>query len=193
MVDTGRITTADELLAMPRDGRRYELVRGELRTMSPAGGMHGRLVAELAWRLHQAVRDSGAGLVLAGDPGFHIERDPDTVRAPDVAYVAEPRASSWRRDPRFLPGAPDLAIEVVSPSDPYSEVLEKALDWLHAGTRVVLVVDPRRCEATVYRAADDVRVLGSTEVVDLREVVPDLELPLAELFAEPPGPTPPRV
>src|SRR5687768_4747230 len=105
--------TADELLHMPDDGVRRELVHGELREMPPAGGEHGRVIVRLTWRLGQHVETRGLGAVLGADTGFWLERDPDTVRAPDIAFVAR---ESSARTPGFIEGPPDLAVEVVSPS-----------------------------------------------------------------------------
>lgn len=183
MVDTTRVTTADQLLALRDDGCRYELVRGELRTMSPAGQAHGRIAARLLVRLGSFVDAAQLGRTYVAETGFWIERQPDTVRAPDVAFVATGRVPAGDDAAGFFEGAPDLAAEVVSPGDPFSDVEEKALAWLAAGSRMVLVVDPRRRTVTVYRAADDVRVLGAGDAIDGADVVPGWTLELADLFA----------
>ena len=183
MVETSRVTTADELLALPDDGRRRELVRGELLAVSPAGHWHGDCAARILIRLGAFVEAHGLGTTYAAETGFWIGRDPDTVRAPDVAFVTAERARLVPRGPGFFPGAPDLAAEVVSPDDSFTAVQQKALDWLAAGSRMVLVVDPRQRTVTVFRAPGDVRVLGETDTLDGADVVPGFELPLADLFA----------
>jgi len=117
-VDT-RFFTADELLRLPDDGYRYELVRGELRKMSPAGSRHGVVAAAIIGSLAPFVREHSLGKVFTSETGFLIQRDPDTVRAPDCAFVQTER---FIDTPGYFPGAPDLAVEVISPGDSYSEV-----------------------------------------------------------------------
>jgi Uma2 family endonuclease len=180
MVDAKRAITAAELERMPEDGWRYELVRGVLRRMSPAGYHHGRIALRIGGSLGQHVDDAALGAAYGAETGFRLEEN--TVRAPDAAFVRTdrlPRPSG----PGFFPGAPDLAVEVISPTDTYSQVHEKVLDWLDAGTRMVLVVDPDCRVVTVYHARDDVRVLTEGESIDGGGVVPGWRLPLAELFA----------
>lgn len=103
--------------------------------------------------------------------GFKLASDPDTVRAPDVAFVAQDRAQVIGRPRGYWPGPPDLAVEVLSPADRHSAVEGKALDWLDAGARAVLVVDPVRRTATVYRTRDDIRVREAGEELELGDVV----------------------
>ena len=170
------LMTADELLRMPDDGYRYELVRGELRKMSPAGGDHGSVAASIVVSLGSYVKAKKLGKVYTADPGFWIERNPDTVRAPDVAFVRLERAV---KTPRFVEGAPDLAIEVVSPSDTYTEVEEKALQMLEAGTRAVVVVDPKTQSVRVYRTG---KLEQLTDAIVVDDVVPGWRMPFAEVF-----------
>lgn len=94
--------TADELLHMPDDGFRYELVRGELRQMTPAGNVHGRVAMSFAWRLARHVEENGLGTVYVAETGFKLSSDPDTVRAPDVAFVNRTRVEGDRGDRRLL-------------------------------------------------------------------------------------------
>lgn len=178
-----RPVTADELLRMPDDGFRYELIRGELKQMTPAGGRHGRVAMNVALSLGNHVRAHDIGTVYAAETGFRLAADPDTVRAPDVAFVRKERADALAETEGFLPGAPDLAVEVISPGDTYTEVEGKVLEWLDAGTRLVLVVDPRKRTATVYRSRSEIRVLGGDGVVDGADVVPGWRAPVKELLA----------
>lgn len=178
-----KLVTAEELLRMPDDGMRRELVEGELREMTPAGSEHGYLALKVGRLLGNHVEANGLGRVYAAETGFKLASDPDTVRAPDAAFVARERVEREGPVAGYWPGAPDLAVEVVSPGDRHSEVVEKALSWLEAGCRMVLVVDPERKAATVYRSREDIRILLPGDVVDGGDVVPGWRLPVAEIFA----------
>src|SRR5687767_8579343 len=151
MSTTAQPMTASDLLRMPDDGFRYELVKGELRKMAPAGHEQGRVAARFTWRLAQRVESDSRGAVYAAVTGFLISTNLDTVRAPDVAFVSQKRLKEVGKVGGYWPGAPDLAVEVVSPGDTYTEVEEKAIEWLEAGTLMVLALNPRRRTVTVYR------------------------------------------
>ncbi|HYY12043.1 MAG TPA: Uma2 family endonuclease [Kineosporiaceae bacterium] len=172
--------TAEQLLDLPDDGLRHELVEGTLRTMTPAGGHHGRISARLLVRMGVFVEAQGLGEVFAAETGFWLRQDPDTVRAPDVAFVRADRAPD-ARVPGFVPLVPDLAAEVVSPNDRAVEVAGKALSWLDAGVRLVWVVDPENRTVTVYRP-DGVGVLRGQDVLSGEDVLPGFALLLHELW-----------
>ncbi len=172
--------TAEQLLELPDDGMRHELVDGELRTMVPAGGAHGRIAARLLGRLFGFVETHRLGELFAAETGFRLRRDPDTVRAPDVAFVGADRVAD-AGVPGFPALAPDLVAEVVSPSDRAVDVVGKALAWLDAGVRLVWVVDPQNRTVTVYRQ-DGVAVLRDADVLDGGDVLPGFALPLEELW-----------
>jgi Uma2 family endonuclease len=178
-----RPITADELLMRPDDGFRHELIKGELTTMAPAGFQHGVLAGGIHTSLGEHVRKEGLGVVLAAETGFKIGSNPDTVRAPDVAFVSREHFERVGPTAKFWPGAPDLAVEVLSPGDTYSEVQDKVFDWLKAGTRMVAVVDPRKRVVTVYRSPAEIRVLTGDDMLDGGDVVPGWRLPLSALFA----------
>jgi Uma2 family endonuclease len=178
-----RPVTAEELLRTPDDGLRRELVHGEVRVMTPAGHRHGRVAMGIGSRLDQHVRENGLGAVYAAETGFKIASHPDTVRAPDVAFVRRERVEEVGDAEGFWPGAPDLAVEVVSPDDSYGEVEEKVFDWLSAGCRMVVVVNPRKRTATVYRSRSDIVVLTEDESLDGGEVVPGWRIPVRQIFA----------
>jgi Uma2 family endonuclease len=178
-----RQATADELLRMPDDGFRYELVRGELRRMTPAGSEHGRIAMSFSWRLAQHVQENRLGAVYAAETGFVLARNPDTVRAPDVAFVNRERLEEAGETEGYWPGAPDLAVEVISPGDLYAEVEEKVFDWLNAGTKMVAVVNPRKRSVTVCKSPTDIAVLTEADVLDGGDVVPGFELVVREIFA----------
>ncbi len=180
-VETGKVT-AEELLGMPDDGFRYELVRGELRQIPPAGSEHGQVTLEVGRALSDHVRASDLGAVFAAGTGFRIISDPDTIRAPDAAFVRKERVDQLGRIKGYSPGAPDLAVEVVSPSDTYREVIDKVYDWMDAGARMVLVVDPDRRVVTAYRSRKAVEVLTEEDVVDGGDVVPGWRMPVRDIF-----------
>jgi Uma2 family endonuclease len=182
MVTTTRPMTAEELLNMPDDGFRYELVRGELRKMSPAGHVHGEYAASILISLGTHVKASGLGKVYAAETGFKLESNPDHVRAPDAAFVRRERAEAVGDAPGYFPGAPDLVIEVVSPSDRYAEVDEKVTDWLNAGAQAVVVVNPRGRVVRVHRSLTDVVVLTESDTLDVSDVVQGWQMPVREIF-----------
>lgn len=177
------LMTADDLFALPGDGLRRELVRGEVIEMSPAGHPHGQVAMRVGWRLGEYVERNDLGATFAAETGFRLESDPDTVRAPDAAFVRKERLPEGEGTRAYWPGAPDLAIEVLSPEDRYSEVEEKALQWLDAGARMVIVLDPRKRSATVYRSRRQIVALTEADTLDGADVVPGWSVPLRELFA----------
>jgi Uma2 family endonuclease len=178
--------TARELLEMPDDGTRRELVRGELTEMVPAGNRHGYVAGEIFGELRSHVKVNKLGRTYVAETGFKLASDPDTVLAPDAAFVSRERLGEAREVEGYWPGAPDLVVEVVSPNDRHSEVLDKALAWLEADCRMVLVADPRKRTITVYRSRDDIRVLTAEagDIVDGADVVPGWKLSLTEIFAQ---------
>lgn len=173
--------TAQELLEYGHEPYRQELVNGILHEMEPAGAEHALVATRVGRSLTRHV-DDAHGIVFTGELGFRLSSDPDTVRAPDVAFVSTDRVPATGAPRGYWPGAPDLAIEVVSPNDRRSEVEGKALDWLASGTRAVVVLDPPLRTATVYRARDDIRVLTADERLDLSDVVPGWSAGVGEFF-----------
>jgi Uma2 family endonuclease len=175
------LVTADELLHRRDDGFRYELVRGELKKMAPAGGPHGRIANRVNWRLTNYVEANNLGVVFAAETGFRIATQPDTVRAPDVAFVSRGRIEQIGIPEGYWPGAPDLVVEVISPGDTFSEVEEKVMEWLRAGCKMVIVVDPRKRTASVYRGPN-ARLLTEDDTLSGEDVVPGWLVPVKELF-----------
>ena len=183
MVSKSRLVTAEELLEMPDDGYHYELVRGELRKMGPASYDHGNYAAKVAKPLMIHVDDNNLGNVPIAEAGYILETEPDHVRVPDVSFVNRERDEAARPVSGFFPGPPDLAVEVISPSDRYTEVAEKVEDWLRAGTRMVIVVDPRRRVATVHLPGREPLTLTEHDTLDGSDVVPGWSMPVGEIFA----------
>jgi Uma2 family endonuclease len=177
------LLSADDLLRKPHDGYRYELVKGELIKEPPAGNINGKRAMRLGWRLAQYVESNDLGVVFAAEAGFRLATDPDTVRAPDVAFVTRMRIEEAGEFEGFWPGAPDLAVEVISPGDSYTEVEEKVEEYLSAGTRGVWIVDPRRRTITVYRSLADITILTENDRLKGGDIIPGFSCPVAEVFA----------
>lgn len=180
---TSPVTTAEQLLRIPDDSLRRELVHGELHEMSPAGFRHGRVAARIAHLLDAHTSQAGIGVTLGAETGFVLALDPDTVRAPDAAFISKERADAVGDTAKFWPGAPDLAVEVLSPEDSFHYIQEKALEWIDAGCVAVLVLDPQMRTATVYRSGGQAHVYGASDTVDLGDTVPGFSVSVAELFA----------
>jgi Uma2 family endonuclease len=176
-----RLVTAEELWAMPNNARR-ELVRGEVRTMAPAGFDHGAVIMNIGVPLGAYVKAHRLGLVLGAETGFVLKRNPDVVRGADVSFVQASRIPAGGRPVKFWEGAPDLAVEVVSPGDTVEEVEEKVTDYLDAGTRMVWEVHPRRKTVTVHRPGSQPTVLRAGDTLDGSDVVPGFRLVVDQAF-----------
>jgi Uma2 family endonuclease len=174
------VTTAEQLFAanLPHS----ELVEGELVMMSPAGFDHGRIASRIVAALENFVRPRGLGVVTTAEAGFQVARNPDTVRAPDAAFVRADRVPSGGAK-GFFQGAPDLAVEVVSPSDRDADIAAKVQEWLRAGCAIVWVVDPECRLVTVHRSRNEAVVLTELDAVSGGSLLPDFSLPVAEIFA----------
>jgi len=177
-----QLVTADELFAMPKDGFRYELVKGELRKMSPAGLEHGAVIFNLTSLLGPHLRAHRLGQGFGAETGFKIFSNPDTVRAPDIAFVRRGRIPETGLPKDFWAAAPDLAVEVLSPGDAAREVDEKVEDCLAAGVLAVWVVNPKRRTVTIHRAQGDVFTLAEGDELDGGEVVPGFRCKVSEIF-----------
>jgi Uma2 family endonuclease len=174
--------TAEELSRLPKNGQLYELVAGELRPMSPAGFNHGAIEVRFAIALGSYVLAHKLGEVVAGDTGFVLSRNPDTVRAPDVGFVRADRIPS-PRPVKFWEGAPDLAVEVVSPSDTVYEVDETVHAWLDAGTLEVVVINSEQRTVRIVRPGEESKTLHPGDVLQDLRSVPGFQCPVADLFA----------
>jgi Uma2 family endonuclease len=174
--------TAQQLLEYSNEPYVQELVEGILYEMEPPGFEHGRVALTVGALLFAHVREHKLGFAV-GEVGFLLASKPDTVRAPDACFVAAERVPEGGIPVGYWPGPPDLAVEVISPNDRHTAVEAKALDWLRAGTRVVVVLDPPLKTATVYRSRHDIRVLAGDEPLDLHDVVPGFAPRTGDLFA----------
>jgi len=175
--------TAEELLRLSTTGRRYELVKGELFEMPLAGGRHGSVAMQIGTALGSYVRANDLGEGFAAGTGFILRRDPDTVRAPDAAFVARERLPAGELPTGYLELAPDLAVEVVSPGDTAREVREKVADWMRAGVRLLWAIDPATRSVTVYRSPDDFDILTEDDSLDGGQVIPGFSADIKDLFS----------
>ena len=201
MAGTRQNITADELFAMGRDDQRYELWYGRLRQRDypyefvdvdgdgelpvtpPPGYRHGQIQVALGANLREHAREHDLGSVVV-EAGFLLERDPILVRAPDVAFVSKERMQEEGPPSKYWPGPPDLCAEVVSPSDTYRAVQQKAGDWIRHGVRMVLVIEPEQRTVAVHRPGQDVRILSEDDTLTGGDVVPGFELSIRELFED---------
>ena len=175
------LMTADELLRDQPPDKSTELVRGRMIVREPPSAMHGRYSATLCMLVLQHARAARLGVVFGQDTGFHIASDPDTVLAPDLAFIAAERVA-------LIPAVgyarmvPDLVAEIISPGDRRIAVARKVKKWLTAGVRVVWVLDPVRVEAKVYGSDGSERVVSADGELTGDEVLPGFRCPLAAVF-----------
>ncbi|HZS04457.1 MAG TPA: Uma2 family endonuclease [Blastocatellia bacterium] len=182
---TTQIMTEEDLLKMPDDGHRYELVEGELRQMPPTGFEHGSVTMNLSVPLATHVRIHNLGRILAAETGFVIARTKDnrpTVRAADIAFVAGNRIPADADTSKYLELAPDLIVETLSPSDTAVEVEEKIFAWLNAGVRVAITVNPASRSVTVYRSLTEITRLTEQDELDLDNVITGFRCRVSEIF-----------
>jgi Uma2 family endonuclease len=182
MSTTTKLMTAEELLRMPSDNFRHELIEGELRRSPLAEQLHGQITAKLGCALGNYIEANKLGEIYVAGMGFLLCRNPDTVRATDVSFVRQERLGEIVDEDIYMPGAPDLAVEVVSPSDTATEVEEKVAEWLQYGAQLVWVVNPKRRTGTVYRAPNQITRLSEADALDGADVVPGFSCTVAEVF-----------
>jgi Uma2 family endonuclease len=180
MVTAQPITTAEQLFQAPDLGR-CELLRGELIMMSPAGSRHGMIALRMGRLLSEFVEPRGLGIIVGAETGFRVASDPDTVLAPDAAFISKKRIGESLPD-GYFPGAPDLAVEVLSPNDRAGEMLAKVQAWLNAGCTSVWVVDPKTQTVMVYGADRKAIMFTSADVLTGGELLPGFNSPVAGIF-----------
>lgn len=185
MTTTRKLLTADDLLALPDNGMKQELVRGELIEMPPPGVMHGIVVGNISWQIGAFVRQNNLGFVSTLEFGIYIERDPDTVRAADYNLI------SLERIPDPLPASgyvfglvPDLVVEVISPGyRPPAVVEARARIWLDAGVRLVLVAHIATQDIVAHHDDGTVRRFGRDDTLTCEPVLPGFTCAVADVFA----------
>jgi len=180
-----RLVTADELLTIPdeRDGTRYELVEGDLVPMSPASLRSNVIASRLMRWMGTHVEENDLGEVGGSEGGFRLTSDPDTVRAPDVWYLSKERIPAGGIPDGCWPGAPDLVVEVLSPSDRASDTWRRVADYLAAGARLVYVLDPHTGAGVVFPPSGLPLIVGSDGTVDFGDVISGFSVAMCRLFA----------
>lgn len=172
-----KLYTPDDLWELSGQGR-YELVEGMLIEMSPTGWLHGEVAGEIFGLLREFVKKHKLGRVTAAETGFTLA--PNTVRAPDVGFIAAARVPE-KLPVKFVPFAPELAVEVVSPSDKAADIHDKVLDYLHAGTRLVWVLYPSSKSVAVH-TPNGSSLLDGNETLDGSDVLPGFSINVAQIF-----------
>ena len=176
------LMTAEELFDLPADDYKYELVAGELIRMAPTGGEHGVLTVRIGRILDEYVEAHDLGICSGAETGFILRRAPDIVRAPDAAFIAKARIPETGIPKTYWPFAPDLAVEVTSPSDRFSAVQTKIAEYFSAGTRLVWVIEPATRTVYAYRSVHDVQALGEDDELSGADVLPGFRYALGRLF-----------
>ena len=176
-----KLVTADDLLAMPRDGNRYELIRGVLIKKMPTGDPHGIVVVLTAHHITQYALSSGHGQTRSGEAGYILDRDPDTVRAPDVAWYSPDNLPPTGTQ-GFPDIVPDLVIEVKSPSNSNPEMAAKAQMWLSYGAKMALVLDPQTETVIIHNPDSAPITLAVDDVLDLSDLLPGFSCPVRSFF-----------
>ena len=174
--------TAEQLPHVRVPDKCTELVRGRLVVREPPSTEHGRIQANLSYFITDYARRHRLGIVFGQDTGFRIESNPDTVRAPDVAFLRHERATEIPRR-GYASLAPDLVAEIISPDDRPGEYLAKVAQWLDAGSMLVWVIDPQRAEARVYRPDGSLTIVGPDGRLDGEALLPGFVCALADIFA----------
>lgn len=173
------LMTAEELIKLPRGRHRYELVKGELLTMSPAGGEHGAVVVNLTAPLATHVKAQKLGRVFGAETGFKLETDPDTVLAPDISFIRKGRLDALPRNyPEIVP---DLVVEVISPSERKGQVSKKAEQWLSFGVKSVWLVRPDNRTVETISAEGKRRILHQADML-VDSIVPGFEIQVSTIF-----------
>ena len=175
------LMTAEELFELPDDGYRYELVDGNLIRMTPAGGEHGAVTARVGHVL-QEYADTHGGVCCGAETGFILRRTPDVVRAPDAAFVSGERVPKSGIPKSYWPFAPDLAVEVPSPNDRFSDVHIKIAEYFAAGTRLLWIVEPATKRVHVYQSPHDMQVIEEDGELTGGDVLPGFRCAVKRLF-----------
>ncbi len=176
------LMTAEELFDLPADDYKYELVEGELIRMAPTGGEHGVLTVRIGRILDEYVEAHNLGICNGAKTGFILRRAPDIVRAPDAAFIAKARIPETGIPQTYWPFAPDLAVEVTSPSDRFGAVQTKIAEYFSAGTCLVWIVEPTTRTVYVYRSPRDVQALGEEDELGGEDVMPGFRCAVRRLF-----------
>lgn len=182
MATATRLMTADEFLQLPQIEASLELIRGEVRTTVRPGARHGKIAWRVTWLLGQTVMPARLGEIYPSDTGFLISRNPDTVRAPDGAFIRRERQHEIVNPEKYIPIAPDLAVEVDSPNDRPGDIAEKIAEWLAFGVRLLWSIQPKKRTVTVHQSGTAPLVLGDTDTLTGGDVLPAFRCRVSEIF-----------
>ncbi len=180
------LMTAEELMELPDDGFRYELINGELEKMPPPGSPHGRIAFQLSVYLGQFILEHGLGQGFTGI-GFKLTSNPDTVLAPDLAFLADENFAKGRDTEGYWLGPPDLAVEVLSPSDRPGKVKQRISRWFSLGVKQLWIVDLKHTKVTVYRSPSDATTFSGSDYLEAQDLFPGFRLSLDKIFGPTPG------
>ena len=176
------LMTAEELLQLPDDDSRHELINGELITMPVPGIPHGRIEARVGAPLAQYVWDHDLGEVYFGDAGFQLTWNPDTVVGPDIAYISKERLKEVAEVKGYWQGAPDLAVEVYTPGYRPGKVTESISRLFNAGTKQVWIAHVKHSTITVYRSVSDMTTFSGFDYLESPDLFPGLRISLDKIF-----------
>jgi len=179
-----KVWTDEEFMALPQDGHRYEIVNGELVDMGNSGALHGYICSLLLAALASYVLPKKLGVILDSSTAFKMKNG--NRRSPDISFFAKERLQGMTELPSgFLDGAPDLAVEVLSPGNTVEEMHDKLVEYFENGTRLAWIIHPSEHYVLVYRSAQEPdRLLKSVDSLDGEEVIPEFTLPVADLFQQ---------
>ena len=181
VVDPPKPLTAEEFAAMPELGRFTELVRGEVIDVPPPKSAHGRGCLNVGFALESHLRQHSLGRIVTNDSGVITEREPDTVRGADVAYYSFDRVPRGPLPEGYWP-VPDLVVEVMSPDDVFRDLMAKVDEYLAAGVLLVVVIDPDRQQAMLFRRGELGTLFGPADELVFPGVLPELRIPVGPLF-----------
>ena len=176
------LMTAEELMNLPDDDLRHELINGELIAMPLPKFPHGRAATRLGGPLVQFVEDHDLGEACIGDVGYQLTRNPDTVLVPDISFISKQRLKESGEVEGYWQGPPDLAVEVLSPGDRPGKVNKKISLWLGSGTKQVWIVDSKHRKVTVYRSELDTTTFSGSDYLEADDLFPGFRLSLDRIF-----------
>jgi Uma2 family endonuclease len=179
--------TVEDFYEIASEGFRGELVRGELKETMPTSILHGIIAGRIAGLLWVFLLQNKLGEVLTAETGFRLFVDEKTVRVPDVSFLSNEKLAGIKNVSKFYDGAPDLAVEVISPSETYNDVQGKLEDYLSAGVKMVWIIRPENKTVTIYRALSDFKILRENEELNGEDVLPNFKCNLTDIFANLPN------
>ena len=184
VLEIPRTITSDDLLDLPKDGFRYEIVRGELRKKMPSGILHALIAGRIAGLLSGFIRQRRLGEILTAEPGFKLSLTPETLRVPDVSFMRMDKFLQIKNLDKFYSGAPNLAVEVISPSETFQDEQEKIEDYLASGVEMIWIVRPKQTTITVYRPQHELTVLRIGDSLDGADVIPGFTCSVEDILGD---------